>query len=294
MTVEDNWHQAPKFLKVLEQSLLENKGHDPWGNDKFHLSDAAGCSRRTFYRISIAKNPSLVQEWGLKLIPESIQSLMTLSIGHAVHATLQDKLVNMLGWCTWDDIEVSLALPELNLKGSIDAVIPIDKYTEACDHFGIPANQRGGLDGSHFIVDIKTKKDSEKSRYVTGSGIVTTHTFPTDIITYPEPKYYTQIQSYMYLSQKLYPERYPDVRFGIFLYACKNDGRLFCICVSKDETVGMAVEQKAKAMQIALETNVAPPREYGKNETECCGYKNDKGVFTYSPCPYKELCWRGV
>ena len=192
-------------------------------------------------------------------------------------------------WCKKEDIEVSLKIPELNLKGSIDAVISIARYHEICESLGIPKEQRGNLTGTHVILDIKTKKDAQRQNQHTYQY---SHTFPDDIINYPSLQYYVQLQCYMYLISKLYPERYPDVQFGILLFVCKNDGRMYAICIRKDISIGKGIEEKAARMMQALKDHIAPTREYGKSEPKCCGWQIE-GEYQYG-CPYYELCWRGT
>lgn len=288
--IGDNWQPAPGFLDVFCQAFMAFKPEDTWGDNFFHLSDAAECLRRTWYRMSFANDPTKATDLGHVQPEEIFTREMTLFIGHAMHRHIQEYMVEHMKWCTWDDIEVPVRVEDLNLKGSIDAIVPVDRYYEVADILGIPKELRGKPEGSHFIIDIKTKGDKVvKTRQYPGKPLDEgTHTFPGDIDKYVDTKYFTQQQAYMSFAMELYPERYPDVQRAYLLYICKNDGRPHIISIDRDPEIVEIVKERAQYIKDCLQTETPPPQEYNKSEKECCG----KGAYT--ACPYFNICWKST
>lgn len=290
---QTNWQEARKFLTIFQESFLDANRADAWGKHRFHISDAADCTRKIWYRIMLATHPTLAQTWDYQEEPETIDRLMNLAIGHGVHEYIQTALVERLKWCAREDIEVPLALPDLNIKGSVDAIIPTERFFEVCDMLGI--ERRPAIKGTHFIVDIKTKREDVLVVSKPGQPKKRESSFPSKVLKYPDQKYFVQIQSYMGLIPELYPERYPDVQLGIFLYICKNDGRTLAIAVDKDDNVAPMVKDKARRVQQYITDRVAPPREHTKSEGCCCGFRTenyDGTVEMKYGCPYYKVCWR--
>ena len=279
-----NYNPAPFFLNLFEQSFIESQGIDGWGQKNFHLSDASKCSRSIWFRIMLNTYPEFKKMVEYKDEPKDFVQQLNFSIGHAMHEWLQKYFVEKMHWCTWDDIEVAIRLAEINLKGSIDCLVPVEKLLELCQHFGIQAPP---LTGTHVVIDFKTKKDEMVSLRIPGKPKVSSHTFPDDILKYPSTGYITQLQSYMTLAEKLHPEKYPEINAGILLYVCKNDGRSFAVSIEKDPLVWDMVYEKATKIRDAVETATPPPPEYAKTEKECCGFGN------YHACPYFHICWSG-
>lgn len=292
MPPSNNWVQAPGFLNTFGLAVAHEDAHgaDDWGNGRFHLSDASSCARKIWYRIMIARYPELLQHWGVTRQARPLDEIINLQIGHAVHGWLQAMLVK-LGWCTPADIEVKVALPDYELKGSVDIVLSIQNYYRMCDMLGIPPNLQGKFPGTHIVVDIKTKKDKEEVERITINGKrdkKVTHSFPDDIMIHPSDEYYVQVQSYMGLLPELYPGRYPDIQRGIILYACKNNGAMFAVGMKKDETVLPMVKAKAALLKRHTAEAIPPPREYPKGHGKCQGWP-ENGALRYA-CPYYQLC----
>ena len=290
-----NWQEAKKFLNMFRQSFQQANGCDAWGKQRFHLSDASSCTRKIWYRIMLAKHPEMVDVWKFKDAPFDIEQMLNMEIGHGVHERFQDTLVNKMHWCTSDDIEVPIEYPTLNMKGSVDAIIPVARLHEICRELGIGPTIMPHMVGSHIILDFKTKRDDVTIISKPGQPKKREHSFPKKVISYPDAGYFTQLQSYMNFIPELYPERYPDVQLGILLYFCKNDGRTLAIAVEKEPEVGIHVKEKAHAVLRYVEEKVAPPREHSRSEGCCKGWPaedEDGYVSLKYGCPYYELCWR--
>ena len=289
LSMEQNWRKAPGFYNVFTETFLKTQPEDTWGNQYFHISDAQACGRKIWYRIMLARDPDLYKAWDFQEADDTIEQVLTFGTGHAMHGLLQDHLVKHMAWCAPEDIEVPLRLPHLNMKGSVDAVAPVERYYQCSDLFGIGRERTGIIPGSHFVVDVKTKGDEVKSKWSPREGKTTTRKFPDDIINYPDAKYFVQLQCYMTLLPRLYPERYPDVQRGYLLYVCKNDGRVFCIGVDKDDSIWDGIEQKAIFVMDCVERQIPPPRDYSRSHRECRGTLID-GSYKYA-CQYQGLCW---
>lgn len=286
-----NWVATESFLKVFQEAFLGvTCGEDGWGNQYFHISDATSCSRRIYYRMLFARHPEERERLGHKEEYEFAHQ-MTFFIGHAVHERLQHFFVEKMHWCTWDDVEVRVTFADGEGRGSVDVVIPISRFYEVCDELGIPEDERPYLEGSHFVLDIKTKADKVEITRDPKEGKRSTHTFPADIMRYPSKEYTTQVLTYIDMLSEQYPERYPDIKLAIILYACKNNGEAFAVGLEREDGVGAFVEAKARTILKHLEDGVPPAREYPKKHGKCCGWVNN-GELEY-PCPYYAICHGG-
>ena len=291
--MKDNWREAKKFLNVFQQAYLAADKHDSWGKGNFHLSDAADCTRKIWYRIMMDKFPELKTTLGYIEPEASIDMQMNLSIGHGLHEQLQTAFVKKMKWCNDADVEIPLVIPELCLKGSVDLVVPVEAVLRSANELGI--TNLPALTGTHIVIDIKSKRDDVVKISKPGRPTERTHSFPDKVMKYPDDKYYIQIQSYMKLLPELYPERYPEINLGLFLYVCKNDGRTLVVACEKDEEAGNIVKAKAAKMKTSIEEKIAPPREYTKSNNACKGWPtimdNGSTEMKYG-CPYYDICWR--
>ena len=270
--IKAHWKENATFTQIFEKALSSTQPKDTWGQESFHLSDASSCLRKIYYRMIGTPREHVFD--------------MNLAIGHAVHGTLQYNMVKNLGWCTDEDIEVPISIPELNLKGSVDAVVSTEQYRSSCKALGISPLD---IPGSHFILDFKTKKDEAKVSRVYNQGKTTQHTFPGSILQYPDQGYFLQLQAYMGLLGECYPERYPDIQYGLLLYVCKNDGRFFSVGLNRLPGAAAFVKERAQLIKTAIENKQPPPQEYGPLEGNCRGWLCD-GSYKYS-CDFYKTCW---
>lgn len=288
-----NWREAKKFLNVFKAAYIEADTHDSWGKGNFHLSDAADCSRKIWYRIMMDKYPDMKTTLGFIEPDDSLEQRLNLILGHGLHEQLQSIFVKKMKWCKDADIEVPLIIPELSLKGSVDIVVPVDVVLKSAERLGI--TNLPALTGTHIVIDIKSKRDDVTIVSKPGKPKMREHSFPDKVMKYPDDKYYVQIQSYMKLLPELYPERYPEINLGLFLYVCKNDGRTLVVACEKDEQAGGIVKEKAKMMKTAVESKIAPPREFTKSNNTCKGWptiaEDGSTVLKYG-CPYYDICWK--
>lgn len=298
-----NWTAAPDFSTAFGLQYLASKGTDTWDESKFHLSDATKCHRSLWYRMMRATNPEFSA--ALPEATRSVQEQMNLDIGHAVHGLIQDSLVRM-GLCTPEDIEVPVCDTEINLKGSVDAILSMDAVLQMLEHVTIqlvykdsgtvsdlPTSRLGeklrARGGTHVILDIKTKKDQEEVTRKPNRDKIVTHTFPDKIMQYPEEAYSTQVQCYAHLAEENYPTRYPIIRDMIILYFCKNNGGLFAVYLERDDDAYAAVKAKGVRLQRAMETQVPPPQDYTRSNGKCRGWL-ENGVYRYG-CPHYAYCY---
>ena len=291
METEVNWKEARRFLTLFEQSFAGTRKFDTWGNSKFHLSDAANCTRRIWYRQMLANHPELAEIWGYH---EGIDldSFVNMAIGTAMHEYFQTLMVEKMHWCRAEDIEVPISYPDLNMKGSVDMIVAVERMKALCAELGI--ERVPNFTGSHIILDFKSKRDDVVIISKPGRPKEREHTFPKKVLSYPDAGYYTQLQSYMHFIPELYPERYPEINQGILLYFCKNDGRRLAIAMTREEGMGQRTKDKAARVLQYLRDRVAPPRENRRSDGACKGWptvlENGTTGMKYG-CPYYELCW---
>lgn len=269
------WKEDIEFKSAFETALLKTD-KDDWGQESFHISDASNCARKIGYRILIGNNHSSSTAWKGYVPNKTIEDEMTFFVGHAIHERLQDILVKRLKWCKQEDIEVKVSVPEINLRGSADAVVSTTSFGDT-------------YKGSHILLDIKSKKDDVEVIRTPGKGKVTQHSFPDNIKKYPNEEYFIQVQTYMYLLPKLYPERYPEINTAVLLYVCKNNGLVYCTSCEYDPQYGESVIERVKYIKTFTDTGELPPREYSKSEGKCRGWLID-GKYQYG-CPYYNICY---
>jgi len=261
---------------------------DTWRQDSFHLSDAADCLRRSWYRIMLASHPELRDEWRYIPDTETDAQHKIFYTGHCLHAFLQNLFVEA-GWLTEEDVEVPVDVPAWNTHGNADAVMSVARYYELCELLGIPDKERGVVPGTHIVLDIKTKGSKlipRKAMGLEGNGLI--DTFPESIFKWPSTHYYMQMQGYMHLLSAQYPKRYPNIQRAYLLYVCKTDGRPFAVGIARDEDGYDMLEQRASTVVEAVASKVPPIREFAPTERECCG----KGQW--QKCSYNEICWRAA
>jgi hypothetical protein len=278
--------EAPQFVDLFTAAYRNKASNDSWDQTAFHVSDAASCSRRIALRMLRARHQELRDAWRPPIVP--VEQEITLNIGTAVHKEFQRICVEEMGLCGWEDVEVGVGIPDL-LTGSIDQLLTTERERELCLRFGLPLPELVDSAETHVVVDWKTKNDKAEVTRVTGKGKFVGHTFPTDILKYDQKPYYVQVQSYMGLGMRCYPERYPVIRRAYVFYICKNDGRLFATTCSYDPAVLHAVQEKAVRVQGLVAANQLPPREYSQWDGACRGWMID-GELQYA-CPYQQLCW---
>ena len=260
MEISSNWHQAPGFTNVLKKTTISGT---PWYSKYFTASQVNSCERKIWYQMMLYDNPSLKKEWGLKdTYEKTIVEEMTLDIGNAIHKRLQSHFVK-LGWCQQQDIETTFKDNVKRIKGKADAIIRVDKYIDFCKAFGINiTNQQG----THFIVEIKTKKQSA-----------------FDFIHKPDVDNYGQLQ-YLIENIPKYNPRYSIVN-GMLLYINKDNSEPKGVAIKKDIEFINRLEEKRERIVSAVINKIPMGRTMEKESFECSGWQ---GQYA---CEFLQHCW---
>jgi len=277
------WKELPGFTEIYKAGLLAGLQNDSWDNSVIHVSDIESCARKIWYRIMYEKYPG---KFSVEKPTKGLDDLVNLSLGHAYHELIQKMfLINALGWCSPEDVEFRAGSKGSLFRGSIDAIVPVEKINATAASVGLPGTN---FPGTHVVLDLKTKKDPNEIMQVPGKGKITKYKFKEKVLKYPDMGYYTQVQTYMGLLEEFHKDLYPDVKAAIILYVNKNTGEFLPVGIPYDQEIYSAAKRKAIFIKQCVETQEAPPREYAKMEPKCRGYLFDE-EYKYG-CPFYKLC----
>jgi hypothetical protein len=121
--------QAERFLRPRDHSLL-------------HASAIGSCRRKQGFELM-----------GTEGLPQDSHFLSICDIGHGVHGMIQNRLVNVLGWCKQENIELPVRSDEFGIMGHVDALSePL--FISYLDRLRV--DEIAGALGQRYIIDIKT------------------------------------------------------------------------------------------------------------------------------------------
>lgn len=147
--------QAERFLYPRDHSLI-------------HASAIGQCRRQQGYELiqslaeEMKRNPQvpvspplaekLRSEWmGVESLPQDSHFLSICDIGHGVHHQIQSRLVNVLGWCKQENIELEVWNDQYGIIGHIDALS--EPLVWNCCR---PDRFEPDSIGERYIIDIKS------------------------------------------------------------------------------------------------------------------------------------------
>lgn len=142
--------------------------------------------------------------------------------------------------------ELTLDYPPLNIKGNTDALILIN--------------------GRYQLVELKSMKDTSW-KFMVGKE------------RHPSEMHYIQLQLYMHLIRKLYPQY--DVREGYILAENKNDQVWHSYLIEYDENAGKEIEERIDYINKCIVAGKVPDVEYSSGSFPCswkggsCGYYSE-------------------
>jgi hypothetical protein len=202
--------QAERYLYPRDHSLL-------------HASAIGSCRRKQGFEL-MGVDGFLTQEkmqevWGgtgkPTAEPHDSHFLSICDIGHGVHKMIQNRLVNVLGWCKPENVELEVRNEEYGIMGHIDALSNRLVF-DSDDRIRGDWNE-----GKQYVIDIKT---------ITSRAYLKRHP-DTGVLHYDEPSSFERLTA---------PKKEHLLQTNVYAWMAKEMGlvdelpRIMVIYVAKD------------------------------------------------------------
>jgi hypothetical protein len=173
--------QAERFLHPRDHSLL-------------HASAIGSCRRKQGFELM-----------GTEGETQDSHFLSICDIGHGVHGMIQNRLVNVLGWCKRENIELPVRSDEYGIIGHVDALSELLAFSgpgTGLSRFDSEGVNRVGNDGitafgDRYIIDIKTITSRPYLKRHPETGVLS-HDEPSSFERLQQPKKDHLLQTNLY------------------------------------------------------------------------------------------------
>jgi hypothetical protein len=174
--------QAERFLYPRDHSLI-------------HASAIGQCRRQQGYELM-----------GVEGLSQDSHFLSICDIGHGVHHQIQSRLVNVLGWCKQENIELEVRNDEYGIIGHIDALSdPLGMQSYKCMSSEVwGARLEKVLTGDRYIIDIKTITSRPYVKAEPDTGNIH-HIEPSSFekLTKPKKEHLLQVNLYAWMAKEM-------------------------------------------------------------------------------------------
>ena len=192
-------------IREMSLAMQAERDLEPRDHTMLHASAIGYCRRRQGFELMGTEGERTDSHF-----------LSICDVGHGVHRQLQDRLVNVLKWATWENIELKVQDEEEGICGRLDA---LSEALEFKDGRLVP-----GPEGDKYIIDFKTITTRPHIKYNPDTGILH-YVEPSSFgrLTEPKKEHLLQTNIYSWLLVRMgYLETYPKI---MVVYVGKDIGR---------------------------------------------------------------------
>jgi hypothetical protein len=261
--------QAERFLHPRDHSLL-------------HASAIGSCRRKQGFELM-----------GTEGETQDSHFLSICDIGHGVHGMIQNRLVNVLGWCKRENIELPVRSDEYGIIGHVDALSePL--HTGAWD--GVLERFVAKPLGDRYIIDIKT---------ITSRPYLKRHP-ETGVLSHDEPSSFERLQQ---------PKKDHLLQTNLYAWMAKEMGlveevpRIMLIYIGKDVESASYGECEDRLLSLPYKVYVRDAEQAYVDEAlkrakhiwtrikagELPGkdhwHKPESPAWQCEVCPYRKTCY---
>jgi CRISPR/Cas system-associated exonuclease Cas4 (RecB family) len=272
--------QAERFLHPRDHSLL-------------HASAIGSCRRKQGFELM-----------GTEGETQDSHFLSICDIGHGVHGMIQNRLVNVLGWCKRENIELPVRSDEYGIIGHVDALSELLAFSgpgTGLSRFDSEGVHRVGNDGitafgDRYIIDIKT---------ITSRPYLKRHP-ETGVLSHDEPSSFERLQQ---------PKKDHLLQTNLYAWMVKEMGlveevpRIMLIYIGKDVEAASYGECEDRLLSLPYKVYVRDAEQAYVDEAlkrakhiwtrikagELPGkdhwHKPESPAWQCEVCPYRKTCY---
>jgi CRISPR/Cas system-associated exonuclease Cas4 (RecB family) len=288
--------QAERFLHPRDHSLL-------------HASAIGSCRRKQGFELM-----------GTEGETQDSHFLSICDIGHGVHGMIQNRLVNVLGWCKQENIELPVRSDEFGIMGHVDALSEPLRWTifnerpEAWDKL---TNTPGGFFETHDgdVHRIFPRSDTglcnNQPRYIIDIKTITSRPYlkrhpETGVLSHDEPSSFERLQQ---------PKKDHLLQVNLYAWMVKEMGlveevpRIMLIYIGKDVESASYGECEDRLLSLPYKVYVRDAEQAYVDEAlkrakhiwtrikagELPGkdhwHKPESPAWQCEVCPYRKTCY---